>query len=152
MIEQIIIPFPEQIGLDDKHLFVQREAIHTTVYIEYQLPDVIEDGRKAWNVLHNKQNPSPEWFYGVWYLMIPRMCSCINHFTTLIQEYPPDFSSPEAFWLWGWFVHNKINNRLHKPDFSLQDACSLYGRDYAVLSTLPIPRRNEPMCHTITSV
>jgi hypothetical protein len=41
-------------------------------------------------------------------------------------NYPPDFSSPESFFKWGWARHNDVNLRLGKPKFPYEDALRKY--------------------------
>jgi hypothetical protein len=88
-------------------------------------------GRKAWDAIHNFNGDDPETFLlEVFEPLIPNYgCSCTNEYKRFKKDYPPDFSSPEAFWNWGWFLHNWVNEKLGKPIVSLEDARKLWQKD-----------------------
>jgi hypothetical protein len=65
--------------------------------------------------------------YENWKTRIPSFgCSCNEHFKKMEANYPPDFSSPEAFFRWGWMRHNDVNLRLGKSKFSYEDALRIH--------------------------
>lgn len=47
---------------------------------------------------------------------------CIHHWIKVTSENPPDTSSNDALFEWTWRMHQKVNERLGKPDMSLSDA------------------------------
>jgi hypothetical protein len=55
-----------------------------------------------------------------------------THFTNLLDEYPvqPYLDNRESFIRWIWFIHNKINQRLEKPQISLNDFYIKYYEEY----------------------
>jgi hypothetical protein len=115
---------------------VTRTVTRKRQNITIQAPDaaernkeaIAEAGRKAWSLLHRYQGCDPV-FLEAWQAWIPRGCSCKEDFGKVIADYPPDFSSPEAFWNWGWFLHNWVNEKLGKPIVSLEDARKLWQKD-----------------------
>ena len=52
-------------------------------------------------------------------------CRCREHFDAYIAANPPDTSSPEALFVWGWAFHNEVNRRLCKPIKTLANARGL---------------------------
>ena len=81
-------------------------------------------GAAAWRALHTYAGCDREFFLK-WEKMIP--CgTCRENFKKLLADYPPDFSSPDAFWRWGWFMHNAVNEKLGKPLISLEEATQLW--------------------------
>lgn len=104
-----------------------------TSYTQEQLKALIQEnfnkqGRFAWAKKHEYKGCDPQW-HELWELLIPRNgCSCTEDYAKLKSEDPPDFSSPEAYWLWGFRLHNKINVKLERPELSLEDAKKLWNR------------------------
>lgn len=88
-------------------------------------------GRAAWANLHTYKYTTERearLFYDFWQLTIPSFgCSCKSHWAELIKEFPPDFSSAKAFFKWGVDAHNKVNERLGKPQFSYEEAKVVYN-------------------------
>jgi len=89
---------------------------------------LIELQRKLWEELHTYKWISEEetkiWF-NFFCLRVP--CGeCRVHWSNLISEFPPDFSSQNSFFEWGVEAHNKVNKRLGKPQISLDDAKRLW--------------------------
>lgn len=77
-----------------------------------------------WKSLHTykytTEKEANEWFYR-WCSRIP--CgSCKQDWAKIIGEFPPDFSSSEAFFIWGVDAHNLVNKKLDKPQITLEDA------------------------------
>lgn len=97
-------------------------------------------GRRSWKVLHQKQSGTPEelrTFYNLWKTTIPRDCACQREYSLLESTNPPDFSSPENFWLWGHDTHNLVNKRLseegsHHQQISLETATRQWKTKYAL--------------------
>ncbi|KAI8881483.1 hypothetical protein K501DRAFT_222998 [Backusella circina FSU 941] len=51
---------------------------------------------------------------------------CAIHFNKLLQEYPPQTSSRQSASQWLCAMHNKVNERVHKPIFDCNDIESKY--------------------------
>lgn len=75
-----------------------------------------------WNIENAKQ-----WYSNIWKPTIPRCGKCREHWSELEKQYPPDFSTPRAFFEWFWARHNDVS-RLHskKPTITLEKAYSIY--------------------------
>jgi len=68
------------------------------------------------------------WYYETWKPNIPPYgCRCKENWQELEDKYPPDFSSPENFFRWGWERHNDVS-RLHskKPTITFEEAYKLW--------------------------
>lgn len=121
-------------------------SIHSTQSMSHE--DALEaykiikanKGRRSWKMLHSKLSGSPEElrsFYNIWKSTIPRDCACQREFSILEGTNPPDFSSPENFWLWGYNIHNIVNLRLteegqHHPQIPLEVAERQWKTKYAL--------------------
>lgn len=111
---------PGQTGIDPNLLAISRP--HT------------EAGNKAWAALHSyRQNG--QWcmfraatWYGCWKKTIPNTygCACKKHWAELEEKHPPPFESERKLWLWGWRMHNRVNERLGKPLMRLKDAVAMW--------------------------
>lgn len=55
-----------------------------------------------------------------------------SHFSKLIEKYPitPYLDNRESFVRWMYFIHNKINEKLEKPQLSLNDFFIQYYAAY----------------------
>ncbi|CAI5760321.1 unnamed protein product [Candida verbasci] len=51
---------------------------------------------------------------------------CARHFQTLLKKYPPQIGSRKTAALWGCHIHNKVNERLNKPEYD----CTTILEDY----------------------
>jgi FAD-linked sulfhydryl oxidase len=51
---------------------------------------------------------------------------CARHFQKLLQQYPPQVSSRKVAAVWGCAIHNKVNDRLKKPQYD----CTTILEDY----------------------
>jgi len=58
--------------------------------------------------------------------------SMAGDFSKLLDEYPvqPYLDNRESFIRWMWFIHNKINKKLEKPQISLNDFYVKYYEEY----------------------
>ena len=79
-----------------------------------------------------------------------------SNFTKLLDVYPvtPYLDSRESFVKWIHFIHNKINESLHKPKISLQDFYVKYYDEYKpkdIKHTIST-RWKEKLIYTITIV
>jgi hypothetical protein len=55
-----------------------------------------------------------------------------SDFKTLLSEYPitPYLDNRESFVRWVWFIHNKINHKLEKPQITLEQFYKKYNDAY----------------------
>ncbi|KAG7194241.1 uncharacterized protein KQ657_004961 [Scheffersomyces spartinae] len=51
---------------------------------------------------------------------------CARHFIKLLKKYPPQVSGRKEAALWGCYVHNKVNEKLKKPEYD----CTNILEDY----------------------
>lgn len=51
---------------------------------------------------------------------------CARHFQKLLAKYPPQLNSRQIASVWGCHIHNKVNERLQKPEYD----CSNILEDY----------------------
>ena len=58
--------------------------------------------------------------------------SMAGEFSKLLDQYPvqPYLDNKESFVRWMWFIHNKINKKLEKPEISLNDFYIKYYEEY----------------------
>ena len=68
------------------------------------------------------------WYCRVWLPTVPRYgCKCQEHWRELTKKFPPDFSSPKAFFEWGWARHNDVSiTHSKKPTITLEQAYAMY--------------------------
>lgn len=52
---------------------------------------------------------------------------CAEHFQKMLIKYPPQTSSREAASQWGCFVHNIVNEKLHKEIFDCNEISDKYN-------------------------
>jgi len=86
-----------------------------------------ELGRATWKLLHTMtlrypESPTPDQREAlVSYLHLTSRLypcgECASHFQGLLKQFPPQTSSRRSAALWLCFVHNRVNERLNKPDF-----------------------------------
>jgi hypothetical protein len=58
--------------------------------------------------------------------------SMAGEFSKLLDQYPvqPYLDNKESFIRWMWFIHNKINKKIEKPQISLNDFYVKYYEEY----------------------
>ena len=58
--------------------------------------------------------------------------SMAGEFSKLLDQYPvqPYLDNKESFIRWMWFIHNKINKKLEKPEISLNEFYIKYYDEY----------------------
>jgi len=116
-----------------------------------------ELGRASWKLLHTMTLRYPETptqderdalndYFHLFSRLYP--CGeCAAEFQQLLKKYPPQTSSRRAAATWLCFVHNQVNERLHKPDFDCANLDATYdcgcGDDPDGLSSQII--KNDPM-------
>lgn len=91
---------------------------------------VDELNREHWTKLHSYRFTTADLareFYRQWQDTIPNIdCGCMAHWKELVRDFPPDFSSAEAFFTWGVEAHNKVNKRLKKTILTIEEAKALW--------------------------
>jgi hypothetical protein len=86
-----------------------------------------ELGRATWKLLHTMtlrypEDPTPDQREAlVSYMHLTSRLypcgECAAEFQGLLKQFPPQTSSRRSAALWLCFVHNQVNERLHKPEF-----------------------------------
>lgn len=97
------------------------------------LEELLENQRLHWRALHTFPF-SDKWscenrckWWKQWNDTIPNVnCDCRRHWRELVEEFPPVFTSREAFFEWSVKAHNRVNVRLGKPEVSLKEATAMY--------------------------
>lgn len=56
----------------------------------------------------------------------PHGCKCNEHWSRWYPQNQPDYSSRDAYFAWTVKAHNAVNERLHKPIMSVEDAKIIY--------------------------
>lgn len=92
--------------------------------------ELVRTGRKLWGELHAYAlaypvNPAAsdiekakEWM-SRWESRVPSFsCNCRGHYESITRHRPTDFSGRKAFWMWSSELHNVINGRLQKEQWS----------------------------------
>lgn len=51
---------------------------------------------------------------------------CARHFSKLLEKYPPQLNNRQIASVWGCHIHNKVNERLNKPEYD----CTTILTDY----------------------
>lgn len=83
----------------------------------------------AWLALHAYTGCDPVW-HAEWELTIPNYgCSCRKDYAEYKAANPPDFSSPYAYWLWGYNLHNWVNRKLGKTELTVEEAKAIWRRN-----------------------
>lgn len=85
-------------------------------------------GRELWGLLHAfaqtfSQTPTEEdvsnarYWMSAWRQRIPQFggCNCREDWARLEANFPPDYSSRDAFYRWSVVAHDAINRKLSKP-------------------------------------
>lgn len=88
-------------------------------------------GRNAWRMIHSYFGNCPKWL-ATWETSIPHFgCACKADYMKHKIENPPDLSSPESFWRWGFDLHNWVNAKLGKPFIPIEDAIKQWNPPFA---------------------
>lgn len=82
----------------------------------------------AWAKLHSYTGCDPQWL-DLWQFFIPQRCDCKDGYQKILEEMPPDFTSPEAFFAWGVALHNAVNTKLGKPELTIDEARKIWRRN-----------------------
>jgi hypothetical protein len=84
-----------------------------------------KQGQFAWSLLHRYRGCDPQWLE-LWVYFIPQRCECKDGFQKILEQLPPDFSSPQSFFAWGVRLHNAVNEKLGKPQITIDEAYSIW--------------------------
>ena len=130
-------------GVSNKPTFNKLETVNPSVrkiisqedIQKAKLERIAKQGQFAWSKKHTYLGCDPQW-HELWELLIPRgSCSCSDDYAKLKEENPPDFSSPEKYFLWGHRIHNLVNMKLEKRLLTIAEAVKLWGRTDITLPT-----------------
>lgn len=92
--------------------------------------------RSMWNDLHGRPrlywargevDAATEGKYVAAFVRLLPCGKCRTDARQRVARLPPDFSSPAAYFAWGWGWHDEINERLGKPRPTLAEALELHG-------------------------
>ncbi|EGV61191.1 hypothetical protein CANTEDRAFT_116630 [Yamadazyma tenuis ATCC 10573] len=93
-------------------------------------------GNAAWRLLHtilarypekpSKQEQTTLLQYIHLFGQVYPCGDCARHFQGLLKKYPPQVTNRKTAAIWGCHVHNKVNERLGKPEFD----CTTILEDY----------------------
>jgi hypothetical protein len=87
-----------------------------------------KQGQFAWAKLHSYTGNDPQWL-DLWQYFIPQRCDCKDGYQKILEEMPPDFTSPDAFFAWGVALHNAVNLKLGKPQLTIDEARKIWRRN-----------------------
>ena len=87
-----------------------------------------KQGQFAWAKLHSYTGCDPQWL-DLWQYFIPQMCDCKDGYQKILEEMPPDFTCPDAFFAWGVALHNAVNRKLGKPELTIDEARRIWRRN-----------------------
>jgi hypothetical protein len=109
--QEIVVPEIPKIKLSDAKTYLPFEH---TVYL--------------WKLLHSydykTEKETKKWFEE-WLQKLP--CGeCRVHFNKILEDLPPNFSDSREFFNWGVEAHNKVNERLGKRLFTIEEAVLLW--------------------------
>jgi hypothetical protein len=85
-------------------------------------------GRELWAELHAYRYTTPEaaaQFFKRWRASVP--CGdCRRNLAKVLKETPPDFSSGDAFFAFGVALHNAVNRKLGRAEWTVKQAHQEY--------------------------
>lgn len=86
------------------------------------------------------------WFSD-WLARVPNKfgCSCRDHFTAMLDLFPPNYDSPVQFFAWSTRIHNEVNRKLNKAILGYSEAMAANGicvKDWSF--ELEPPQISEP--------
>lgn len=76
--------------------------------------------RDDWNI-----DDAKKWFLE-WLKTVPRSCGCRKEWRALLDDFPVDYASAEAFFTWSWFAHDQVSERIGNPRLSFQEAWEMW--------------------------
>ncbi|KAK7970111.1 FAD-linked sulfhydryl oxidase ERV2 [Apiospora sp. TS-2023a] len=128
-----VVSDPKMAGIDLSSSFISGGAIapkleNATIKAEL--------GRASWKLLHTMMARFPEKpteddslalkTYMQLFSRLYPCGDCARHFQGLLKKYPPQVSSRNAAAGWACFMHNQVNERLHKPIFDCNNIGDFY--------------------------
>jgi hypothetical protein len=92
--------------------------------------EIVSKGRaNPWTPIHDGTVRDAE-SLAKWELLIPAYgCKCRKDYMAYKAENPPDLSSVESIWLWGFHLHNWVNRKLGKLEITIEEAYSIWRKD-----------------------
>ncbi len=78
--------------------------------------------RDHWQKLHTTQFTPEE--FEAWIQSIPGCSTCQRDFRKLIKDHHPRF---DDWHRWTFEIHNLVNAKIGKPEFTWQEACEKYN-------------------------
>lgn len=72
-----------------------------------------------------------------WERGIPRHCKCVVDYREYKRANPPDLSSPRSIWIWGFELHNWVNEKLDppKPRMTIEEAVAMWNPPFDVIES-----------------
>lgn len=96
-------------------IFPERQIQSPKITLPTYLISIRDSGPSLWKELHEKENPTQEWF-DEWLSRLPKYgCKCAANFKAILEKNPPRFSDWKT---WCWEVHNSVNLELKKPFYN----------------------------------
>jgi hypothetical protein len=110
-------------------------------------PDLF--GPSFWGALHYAcmvpENPEKVKEFIALYPYVLPCIGCREHFEQVLKDFPiPEEDDAKTLFEWSIFVHNLVNSRLGKPEFSIQDAINHWGRVPEPPEVTPPPSKPIP--------
>ncbi len=142
--DPVVVGVTTDPGTDNRHEFVEASTLDSTQQIA---------ARALWEQLHlyaveNQYEWNPEdadlflidWMNEVNTTFPPAACGCGSHLASYVSKHPPQTSTPKLFFLWGYLLHESVNDKLGKDSFLPADARTLYDTPNDWLDSLQSPR------------
>jgi len=110
--------------IENAQTYINRESEHnepSVFLLPYSLSSV-DQQREHWRKLHTTRFTPEE--FELWVQGIPGCSSCQRDFRRILKNHPPRFDDWER---WTWEIHNAVNARLGKPEFTFEQACKIWG-------------------------
>jgi hypothetical protein len=125
-------------------------------------------GPSLWGAIHYIALGAPETLdsnqkiqYKNFYMLLPQIIPCNNcgkHFQEILNNFPIDnyLNNAESLFTWTVIVHNEVNKRLEKPEFTVIDAKNkwMQNKNYNIdnLSTSKKTNSLHPMYELILKI
>jgi hypothetical protein len=88
-------------------------------FVNPDVTDYLQPFRDHWAELHTKTDATPEWLED-WIARIPSGCGCGESFDSILLRVPPRFG--EDWFEWTVQIHNAVNQKLGKPEMTINEA------------------------------
>ena len=85
-----------------------------------------EKGRQLWKAIHLHTECNRDWYADWREQLVKSKCNCGAHFRELERTHLISFESEQAFFESSIAMHNAVNDRLSKPQMSLEEAYMLW--------------------------